>query len=279
MRSIEFPAPPDAIAQVVWPVFTAQSAAADAPLPLPAFGRAVFLAVVLDRGTVSWQFDGAERALPLDGALLLPSDAAVRLQAAGDSRISCIGLAGALAGQLLEETRAMGGLYLPQSGAAVRAAITALGQPAGPYAPDPLTASATAYQLLMQLYRRADRAAAPDYPPLVREAMAILQQDYAYLYGIEELADRLMVTKSHLIRVFSRAVGIPPGQYLTRVRIEAAKQLLRSQDATLELVAAATGFSSAGYFGKVFRRETGVTPARYAAAAHRGEPLPDTFYL
>ena len=80
---------------------------------------------------------------------------------------------------------------------------------------------------------------------------------------MDELAQRLEVSKAHLIRTFTKSVGISPGKYLTRVRVEYAKLLLRDEDVSVTYVAEAAGFANANYFSKVFRRETGMSPSEY----------------
>lgn len=108
------------------------------------------------------------------------------------------------------------------------------------------------------------------YPPLVIEAIAEMHKNYAGLYGVEELSAELGVTKSHLVRVFSQSVGVPPGQYLTQVRVDAAKLLLSSRNYGLELIATLCGFSGSNYFCKVFKSQTGQTPAAYRKNAVGG---------
>lgn len=277
MEYFDLPAPPASVQRAVWPA-ACGTCAGGAGAVDPPRGKGRYLVLAPVRGTLTAAGDEPFVCGPAD-ALLLPPGRSCALTADGAYQADYLLLAGDLAAALLEETGQAGGLRLPGCGEAVRAAAAVLRHPGRSGQTDPLAASATAYQLLMQLYRHSVPAPTDAYPPLVRDAIAIMQHEFAYLYGVEELAGRLMVTKHHLIRVFSAAVGMPPGQYLTRVRIEEAKKLLHSRDATLELVAAATGFSSAGYFGKVFRRETGVTPARYAAAVQQGAPLPDALYL
>jgi len=102
------------------------------------------------------------------------------------------------------------------------------------------------------------------YPPLVQDAVALIEAEYAYLYGIDELADRLEVTKYHLIRVFSASTGISPGNYLISIRMHHAKSILRACEGTpMEIVAGACGYSCANYFSKVFKKQTGLTPTDY----------------
>lgn len=102
------------------------------------------------------------------------------------------------------------------------------------------------------------------YPPLVQDAAALIETEYAYLYGIDELADRLAVSKNHLIRVFSASAGISPGRYLTDIRLYHAKLLLESGENTpMEIIAGACGYSCANYFSKAFKKYTGLTPTEY----------------
>ena len=139
--------------------------------------------------------------------------------------------------------------------------------------PSPRRASALGYQLLCAS-NRAD-CAAPSYPPLVTMAIASMREHYAGLYGVEELSESLGVSKSHLVRVFKAAVGVPPGQYLTGVRIEAAKQLLCHREYPLEVVASLCGFSGANYLCRVFKKETGQSPSAWRAAAAGVPDLPE----
>src|SRR5699024_5489504 len=75
-----------------------------------------------------------------------------------------------------------------------------------------------AYALLCAV-ARADESARP-LPPLVAQAVNAIRQNYMALYGVEELSEQLGVTKSHLVRTFKQALGVPPGKYLTNVRID-----------------------------------------------------------
>ncbi|WP_298734447.1 AraC family transcriptional regulator [uncultured Subdoligranulum sp.] len=125
--------------------------------------------------------------------------------------------------------------------------------------------AAMAYALLCAI-AKADETARP-LPPLVSEAVTAIRQNYMALYGVEELSEQLGVTKSHLVRTFKQALGVPPGKYLTTVRIEAVKTLLLTDEHNLEMIAGLTGFSGANYLCRVFKREVGVSPAAWRAAA------------
>ena len=95
--------------------------------------------------------------------------------------------------------------------------------------------SQLAFALLCEL-SDAD-SAAPALPPLVAAAIEDIRRNYAGLYGVEELSERLGVSKSHLVRAFTAALGVSPGRYLTSVRIEAAMRLLLHREYTLDVIA------------------------------------------
>lgn len=143
--------------------------------------------------------------------------------------------------------------------------------------------SSKAFALLMELYTLPEPHEVAQACPLVEQAVEMIRTQYAYLSGIDELASRLAVSKHHLIRLFSKETGTPPGRYLTEVRIENAGLLLKSRKYNLEVVADMVGFASANYFCKVFKKATGMTPTEYGAANNyqpdAAEKLEQIFYL
>lgn len=114
-----------------------------------------------------------------------------------------------------------------------------------------------------------------NYPELIQHAIALILKNYAQLYGVEELAQELSVTKCHLVRTFAASVGIPPGKYLTAVRIAVSKHYLTGKDYPVEVVATLSGFSGANYFCRVFKSETGQSPLAYRRNGYPAEPLPE----
>ncbi|TPW64836.1 helix-turn-helix transcriptional regulator, partial [Schumannella sp. 10F1B-5-1] len=78
-------------------------------------------------------------------------------------------------------------------------------------------------------------------------------------------AARLLGTHpSHLVRVFSRSYGIPPHRYLTALRVDRARQLLRAGLPAAE-VAARAGFHDQAHMSRHFRRVLGAAPGTFAA--------------
>jgi transcriptional regulator GlxA family with amidase domain len=65
------------------------------------------------------------------------------------------------------------------------------------------------------------------------------------------------------MRRFAAATGMSPLEYVHRLRIEEAKQMLETADAPVEDVAAEVGYQDPSFFSRLFRRRVGMTPAHY----------------
>ena len=96
---------------------------------------------------------------------------------------------------------------------------------------------------------------------------------------MEDLAQRLKISKSHLVREFFKYTGTTPGKYLTTVRIDAVKYLLATTSLSLNEIAARTGFSGDNYLCKSFKRATGETPVAYKQRVISSQYLPNQMTL
>jgi transcriptional regulator GlxA family with amidase domain len=86
---------------------------------------------------------------------------------------------------------------------------------------------------------------------------------------VESLAERLGVSSRHFTRVCLRETGMNPGQFIDRMRVEAAQQIIDSSDRGLKEIADACGFGSAERMRRAFTRVLGVTAAEYASRFRR----------
>jgi AraC-like DNA-binding protein len=100
----------------------------------------------------------------------------------------------------------------------------------------------------------------------VRLSAAIRQmhEHPARSWTVEQLAKESALSRSAFFERFSRAVGVPPMEYLQVWRMALAKDLLRKNEMSLAEVAERVGYSSASTFSTAFSRHVGEPPARYA---------------
>ena len=202
------------------------------------------------------------QTVPAGHLILSRAPLALAPAEADTCHLLCVQLTGQAAGQFLSGLRELPFLA---KGGSCPAAAELMDRLAEENETHSRARSQLAYALLCEL-ADAD-SAAPALPPLVQAAIEDIRANYAGLYGVEELSERLGVSKSHLVRTFTAAIGVPPGRYLTTVRIEAAQRLLLHREYTLDVVASLCGFSGANYLCRVFKKETGQSPAQWRAMA------------
>jgi YesN/AraC family two-component response regulator len=114
----------------------------------------------------------------------------------------------------------------------------------------------------MEFYQ-ANLPSLPDYPEIIMKSIQLMDDKYAELHGPEDLARQLGISKFRLIKMFQKAIGITIVDYLTRVRIEKAIELLRNTDMNLDEIASCIGYANGNYFNKVFRMKIGTSPGRF----------------
>lgn len=88
---------------------------------------------------------------------------------------------------------------------------------------------------------------------------------------LERLAAEAGVSRFHFARLFRAATGESPHAHLVRLRMSAARQLLRDTTLTAAEVAAATGYASPAHFTRAFARHVGRTPTTFRAGVN-GQP-------
>ena len=110
----------------------------------------------------------------------------------------------------------------------------------------------------------------PDLVRVTREVIADCYADKSQT-SLRALACRAGVTPCHLVRVFTRTVGLSPHRYLVQTRVRRASQLL-ARGFPSAFVAAVTGFVDQSHLTTHFKRYVGTTPASYQRCLGRGAP-------
>ena len=97
----------------------------------------------------------------------------------------------------------------------------------------------------------------------VMQALSLIHECYDEKITIKRLARESHISRSSFIRKFTDICGVPPIKYLISVRIEAAKNLLKTTSYTVLQIAEKTGFYDASHFVRCFIRECSCTPDEY----------------
>jgi transcriptional regulator GlxA family with amidase domain len=97
----------------------------------------------------------------------------------------------------------------------------------------------------------------------VRDLLDAITEDPAADHRLAALSERAGFSERHLTRVFAREIGTTPARYVEQVRIEAARAMLESSDAPLDVIARRSGLRSAETLRRHFTRAVGLTPHVY----------------
>ncbi len=91
---------------------------------------------------------------------------------------------------------------------------------------------------------------------------------------LEDLAAIAYLSPSHFTRVFHRLIGIPPGDFLSALRFQAARRLLLTTPLSVTDICFEVGYTSTGSFTSRFTHLVGLPPRLLRRRAHEFEPLP-----
>lgn len=98
---------------------------------------------------------------------------------------------------------------------------------------------------------------------MVHRALEYVRQHYAEPISVAEIASQFYVNPSHFCRSFKRVTGSTFIEYLTRVRLGRARELLATTDESVASIAREVGFQDANYFSRVFARHFQCPPGEF----------------
>ncbi len=85
-------------------------------------------------------------------------------------------------------------------------------------------------------------------------------------HSVRDLLATLGYSYEHLARIFKKQYGLSPVEYLQSLRVERARFLLTKSTLTVQQIADSLGYQDSIYFTRLFKRQTGKSPARYRKA-------------
>lgn len=94
-------------------------------------------------------------------------------------------------------------------------------------------------------------------------AVNYIEQNYGRIEHISEISDFVGLSQNHLCKIFKKTFSCSIKDYLTDIRIAAAKRLLESSEMNVTEIASAVGINDSMYFSQVFKKHTGLSPLKY----------------
>ncbi len=97
----------------------------------------------------------------------------------------------------------------------------------------------------------------------VGDVISAMENDFSNHWKLNDLLRIAHMSRSNLMRVFQKATGQAPIEYLVRLRIQRAMEMLRNTDLNITEIALEVGFNDSNYFARQFKNITGGPPAAY----------------
>ena len=116
--------------------------------------------------------------------------------------------------------------------------------------------------LLMQRYGQPFEECIPECREEIEQACAFMEEHAAERISLDQICRQAGLSKSTLLRAFTKSKGVTPYCYLESLRIGRAKKLLEQGASPME-AALQTGFSDQSHFTNYFTRFIGLTPGAY----------------
>ena len=98
------------------------------------------------------------------------------------------------------------------------------------------------------------------------KAIGYMQTNYGEELPVEKIAGQIGLERSYFSARFRQKTGVTPHQYLTRLRVQKACQLLETTDFSISEIAYLVGLAPHN-FSRIFKKETGITPQDYQQGA------------
>ena len=103
----------------------------------------------------------------------------------------------------------------------------------------------------------------PEFDEGIQRAVDFINQNIGTELSIRSISENTNMSKSVIYKKFHDTFNCTVSEYINVKRVEKSVELLTGTDLSIEEISQKVGFSSASYYGKVFKRINGVTPLKY----------------
>ena len=105
-------------------------------------------------------------------------------------------------------------------------------------------------------------------PPMITRAKEFIKQNHAEELSLGQVAKAVNTSTFYFCKMFKKGTGLNFTEYVSRVRIESAKNLLLNPNLRISEIAYQVGFQSLTHFNRVFKKVVGESPTEYRGKVH-----------
>lgn len=124
---------------------------------------------------------------------------------------------------------------------------------------------------VLKIGQRVQRNNLSEGKKIVNKIKAQLEKEYYRDLKLSMFAADYFINQSYLSILFQQETGINYSQYLTKIRLKKAKELLQKTTFSTGKIAELVGYNDRNYFAAVFSKKFGITPMQYRACVTSGE--------
>jgi len=119
-----------------------------------------------------------------------------------------------------------------------------------------------------------DSRAIPERGIILNQAKAYIDSHFSDPeLQMAKVADRFNISPSHFSTVFRQEVGVSFRDYLSKIRINRSKELLRTTNIKCSEVAYQSGYNDPHYFSTIFKKKTGLTPQQFRSQSQENQKV------
>lgn len=105
--------------------------------------------------------------------------------------------------------------------------------------------------------------------PRLTQALELMREHIQPVLSCEQISDRVGLSTRQLERLFRQHLNSSPTNYYMSLRLEFARQQLKSTRLPIQTVAKKAGFTSTSYFSRCYKKQFGLTPREARTGVHR----------
>jgi two-component system response regulator YesN len=105
---------------------------------------------------------------------------------------------------------------------------------------------------------------------IIEQIAAYIRKNYEKELTLKEISEQFFLSKEHISRKFKQEMGENLSEYICRIRMDKARDLLKDPEMKIKRVAELVGYKDEKYFYKVFKNVNGISPNEYKKKFEKG---------
>lgn len=97
----------------------------------------------------------------------------------------------------------------------------------------------------------------------IQEAITYMEHNYQRELTVEELADVCKLNRSYFSKIFKESMGCPPQEFLIRMRLSKATEMMKTSSASIGDIAIRCGYPNQLHFSRAFKKRYGISPREW----------------